>query len=97
MSSPGVTTGIDANVSHVKAPDWREFYHMETAQLLARWLVLLNQPGNVIVPRDVLQERLDILHRLNELGTRIIDGVSIFTAMEATNALMRRIARAGAA
>jgi len=45
---------------------------METEELLARWHVLLNEPGNVIALRDVLQERLDILHRLNELGTRTL-------------------------
>ena len=69
---------------------------METKKLLARWHVLLNEPGNPIGLRDVLQERLDILHRLNELGTRDIDGLSIFAAMEATNVSMREIDRAGA-
>jgi hypothetical protein len=70
---------------------------METEELLARWHVLLNEPGNVIALRDVLQERLDILHRLNELGTRDIEGLSIFTAMETTNASTREIARTSAA
>jgi hypothetical protein len=70
---------------------------METKELLARWLVLLDKPGNPAALRDVLQERLDILHRLNELGTRDIDGLSIFTAMESTNVSMREINRAGAA
>jgi hypothetical protein len=64
---------------------------METEMLLARWNVLLNEPGNANVVRGVFQERLDILHRLNELGVRDIDGLSIFTAMEATNASMREI------
>ena len=75
----------------------REFYQMETKELLARWRVLLDEPGNAIALRCVLQERHDILHRLNELGTRQIDNLSIFTAMEATNASMREIDRAGAA
>ena len=68
---------------------------MENKELLARWHVLLNEPGNSIALWDVLQERLDILHRLNELGTRQIEGLSIFTAMETTNVSMRELARAG--
>jgi hypothetical protein len=70
---------------------------MEIKELLARWHVLLNKTGNPAALRDVLQERLDILHRLNELGTRDIDGLSIFTAMDSTNVLMRGIDRASAA
>ena len=70
---------------------------METDELLARWHVLLNEPGNAIALRTVLQERLNILHRLNGLGIRDIEGLSIFTAMEATNASMREIDRANAA
>ena len=70
---------------------------METKELLARWDTLLNEPGNPAALRDVLQERLDILHRLNELGTRDIDGHSIFSAMESTNVSMRQIDRASAA
>jgi len=70
---------------------------METKELIARWHFLLNEHGNAIASRDVLQEKLDILHRLNELGTRDIEGLSIFTAMDATNVSMREIAKAGAA
>ncbi|HEX7618397.1 MAG TPA: hypothetical protein VF480_06735 [Verrucomicrobiae bacterium] len=70
---------------------------METEELLARWHVLLNEPGNAIAARGVLQERLDILHRLNELGTRTIESLSIFSAMEATNVSMRELDAAGAA
>ena len=70
---------------------------METEELLARWRVLLKEPGNAIALQAVLQERQAILHRLNELGTTDIDGLSIFTAMETTSASMRQIARAGAA
>ena len=70
---------------------------METEELLARWHVLLNEPGNPIALRDVLQERLNILHRLNELGARDIDGLSIVTALEATNVSMRETVRADAA
>ena len=61
---------------------------METEELLARWHVLLNEPGNGIAVRGALQERLDILHRLNELGVWDIEGLSIFTAMDSTNVLM---------
>ena len=67
---------------------------METERLLARWTVLRDEPGNAIVGRGVLQERLDILHRLNELGVRDIEGLSIFTAMEAANASLREIDKA---
>ena len=70
---------------------------METEELLAQWHVLHNEPGNVIALQAVLQERLDILHRLNELGTRSIEGLSIFTAMETTNASMRETAGKSAA
>ncbi|MGA2030168.1 MAG: hypothetical protein ABSG87_08865 [Verrucomicrobiota bacterium] len=70
---------------------------METKELLARWHVLLNEPSDAIAVRGVLQERLDILHRLNELGTRDIDGLSIFTAMESTNVSMREVDRASVA
>ena len=70
---------------------------METEALLARWHVLLHKQGNAIAVRGVLQERVDILHRLNELGTRTIEGLSIFTAMEATNVSMRELDAASAA
>ena len=70
---------------------------METEELLARWHVLLSEPGNGIAVRGVLQERLVILHRLNELGVRAIEGLSIFTAMDATNVSMRETDRASAA
>jgi len=64
---------------------------METKELLARWHVLLNEPGNPVAHLGVLQERLNILHRLNELGVRDIEGVSLVTALEATNTSMRKI------
>jgi hypothetical protein len=44
-----------------------------------------------------LQERLVILHRLNELGVRAIEGLSIFTAMDATNLSIRETDRASGA
>ena len=70
---------------------------METEKLLARWKVLRNGPGNAIAVRGVLQERLDILHRLNELGVKNIKGLSIFDAMESTNVSMRQVESQNAA
>jgi hypothetical protein len=70
---------------------------METEELLARWHVLLNEPSKAIAVRGVLQERQEILHRLNELGIRDIEGLSIFAAMEATNVSMRELDRESAA
>jgi hypothetical protein len=61
---------------------------METKQLLARWHVLLNEPGNAIASRSVLEERLVILHRLNELGQYDIEGLPLVQALEETNALI---------
>ena len=69
---------------------------METEQLLERWQVLLKEQDNSLAIRDVLQERLDILHRLNELGVGDIEGLSIFTAMETTNVSIREINKVGA-
>jgi hypothetical protein len=70
---------------------------METKKLLARWLDLLNEQGSAIAHPDVLQERLVILHRLNELGTMDIGSASIFDAMDATNVSLREINRASPA
>jgi hypothetical protein len=81
----------------VRLPLFSYFHPVEIKELLARWQVLLNKTGNPAAMRDVLQERLDILHRLNELGTRDIDGLSIFTAMESTNVSLRGIDMASAA
>jgi hypothetical protein len=36
---------------------------------------------------------LDILHRLNELGVKDIDGLSIFAAMDTTNISMMEVDR----
>jgi hypothetical protein len=67
---------------------------METKDLLARWHVLFNEPGNLIALRGVLQEKLNILHRLNELGVTHIEGLAIVNALEATNASLSAINRA---
>jgi hypothetical protein len=61
---------------------------MEKEKLLARWHVLLNESSNAIGIRGVLQERLIILHRLNELGENDIEGLSIIRALEETNDLV---------
>jgi hypothetical protein len=62
---------------------------MEKEKLLARWHVLLNESSNAITGQSVLEERLVILHRLNELGVHEIEGVSLIKALEETNVLMR--------
>ena len=67
---------------------------MEQEELLARWHVLLNEPGNGIAVRNVLEERLAILHRLNELGVYEIEGTSLIKALDETNILMRETYRA---
>jgi hypothetical protein len=43
--------------------------------------------------RDVLHERLDILHRLNELGETNVNGLPIIKALEETNTSIRKIDR----
>jgi hypothetical protein len=63
---------------------------MEQEELLARWHVLLNEPSNVIASLGVLEERLVILHRLNELGKYDIEGLPLIKALEETNVLMRK-------
>ena len=98
MFSQGVTTRTERKGrTNIDAGRKANRINMETKELLARWHVLLNEPGDAIALRDVFQERLDILHRLNELGTRDIEGVSIFNAMESTSASMREVDRASVA
>jgi len=70
---------------------------METQELLNRWQVLLNEPDNAGAKRDVLQERVDILHRLNELGIKEIAGRPLVKLLEETNVAMRKIDHATAA
>jgi hypothetical protein len=62
---------------------------MEKEELLTRWHVLRSESGDVIVSPEVLEERLVILHRLNELGEYDIGGLSLVKALEETNVLMR--------
>lgn len=70
---------------------------MEKQKLIARWRVLLNEPSNAAGIRGILQERLVILHRLNELGENDVAGVSIVKALEATNELVWKTDKASAA
>lgn len=67
---------------------------MEKEKLLARWHVLFGEQKDTVAPVGVLEERLDILHRLNELGEKDIEGQSLVKALEETNASMRKINRA---
>ena len=69
---------------------------METEDLSNRWHELLQQRVNADSSsaweiRRLLQERVTILHRLNELGEYMIDGVPIMEALEETNVLLRKI------
>jgi hypothetical protein len=70
---------------------------MEKEKLLERWRVLLNEPSSVKNIRNVLQERCVILHRLNELGEKDIEGLSIVEVLEETNDSMREINRVNTA
>jgi len=62
---------------------------METQDLLNRWEELLDPPGNALGRRDVLRERVEILHRLNELGVKEIDGRPLVKSLEESNASLR--------
>jgi hypothetical protein len=71
-----------------KRLDWHELKPMEKQKLLARWHILLNETGDAAGMRGILQERLVILHRLNELGVYELEGLSLVKALEATNELV---------
>ena len=71
---------------------------MEKKELLNRWHELLNKPvtagqGDESAVHSVLQERQDILHRLNQLGQYDVEGVPIVQALEETNVLLRELVR----
>jgi hypothetical protein len=73
---------------------------MEKDELLERWDVLVNEYINVDqenkrAAQTMLQERLAILHRLNELGEYVIEGIPIGQALEETNARLREVDRLG--
>ena len=68
----------------------------ETNTLMERWHQLQAEPvhasgGDETAVRSRLQERVTILHRLNELGEYAIDGIPIVRAMEETNILLREV------
>ena len=72
----------------------------ETNDLLERWNVLQGEPGhpvgdNETAVRNRLEERVTILHRLNELGEYVVDGVPIVHALEEANALRRQLDQSG--
>jgi hypothetical protein len=69
---------------------------MEKDELINRWHTLeLEMPepagSNPDLSRSLLEERLAILHRLNELGAAQIDSHTIVEALEQTNFGLRQI------
>ena len=68
---------------------------MEITDLKEQWRASLNDPnhGGQQNSRAALQERVDILHRLNELGETDVNGLPIIEALEETNASMRKVDR----
>ncbi len=73
---------------------------MEKDELLERWDFLVHECINMELENKraaqaLLQERLTILHRLNELGEYVIEGTPIGQALENTNVLIREVNRVG--
>ena len=73
---------------------------MEKEDLIARWRDSFNPPRpavdhNPMAIRERLQDRLNILHRLNELGETRIEDLSVIEALEKTNALLRETSQPG--
>jgi hypothetical protein len=68
---------------------------MEITDLKEQWRASFNDPnhGGHQDSRETLQERMDILHRLNELGETDVNGLPIIEALEETNASMRKVDR----
>jgi hypothetical protein len=68
---------------------------MEIKDLKAQWRTSFNDPnhGGQQDSREALQERLVILHRLNELGETNVNGLPIIKALEETNASIRKVDR----
>jgi hypothetical protein len=69
---------------------------MEKDELINRWRILereMPEPAgsNADLSRSLLEERLVILHRLNELGATEIDKQTILEALEQTNFGLRQI------
>ncbi len=69
---------------------------IEIETLVDRWRILQNDSiyTNIFAMQGMLQERLSILHRLNELGELSVDGISIVEVLEQTNASLREIDKA---
>lgn len=68
---------------------------MEITDLKEQWRASFNDPNRGGRPdsREALQERVDILHRLNELGETDVNGLPIIEALEETNASIRKVDR----
>ena len=68
---------------------------MEIKDLKEQWRASFNDPnqGGQQDSRETLQERLVILHRLNELGETDVNGLPIINALEETNASIRKVDR----
>jgi hypothetical protein len=68
---------------------------MEITDLKEEWRASFNDPnrGGQQDSREALQERLVILHRLNELGETDVNGLPIIEALEETNASIRKVDR----
>jgi hypothetical protein len=68
----------------------------EIENLQRRWHELTEKPVradsfNAAILRGELQEKLNILHRLNGLSETDIEGVSIVNALEETNSRLRKL------
>jgi hypothetical protein len=68
---------------------------LEITDLKEQWRASFKDPnhGGHQNSRAALQERVDILHRLNELGETDVNGLPIIEALEETNASMRKVDR----
>jgi hypothetical protein len=68
---------------------------MEIKDLKEQWRASFNDPnyGGQQDSRETLQERLVVLHRLNELGETDVNGLPIIEALEETNASIRKVDR----
>jgi hypothetical protein len=68
---------------------------MEITDLKEQWRASFNDPnhGGQQDSRAALQERVVILHRLNELGETDVNGLPIVKALEETNVSIREVNR----
>ena len=68
---------------------------MEITDLKEQWRASFNDSdhGGQQDSRAALQERVVILHRLNELGETDVNGLPLIEALEETNASIRKVDR----